>query len=449
MSKVIRIANGQGFWGDSIDAPVNLINDGPIDYLTLDYLAEVTLSIMQRQKLKRPDAGYARDFVDLIDRVLPDLVSKNIKVISNAGGVNPEACRDALLEVAKKKGIDIKIGIIKGDNIYDNIDKFVKSGVDFKNLETGADFSTVRDKVYSANVYIDSFSIARALDDGAQIVLAGRVSDPGLALGPAIHEFGWTSNQIDLIAAGTLAGHITECGAQCTGGNYSRWYEVDDLANVGYPIIEMQETGQFIITKHPGTGGLVNRQTVSEQILYEMGDPTNYISPDVCVDFTSFDLLDLGNDRVQLSNVKGAEGTATYKVSISYFAGYKASGQLTISGPNPLKKAELVADLIWKRLENAGCIYEDKSTEFLGISSCHGNINSTPEQVNEVVLRLGVKDKDKEKVNRFGKEIAPVITNGPPGVTGFAGGRPKAQEIIAYWPTLIPKELITTDVDVS
>jgi hypothetical protein len=449
MSKVIRIANGQGFWGDSIDAPVRLIKDGPIDYLTLDYLAEVTLSIMQRQKLNRPDAGYARDFVDLIDKILPDLVSNDIKVISNAGGVNPEACRVALLEIAKAKDINIKIGIIKGDDIFDKLDRYVENGLDFKNLETGEDFIKVKDKVYSANVYIDSFCIARALDKGAQIVLAGRVSDPGLALGPAIHEFGWTANQLDLIAAGTLAGHIIECGAQCTGGNYTRWDEIEDLANIGYPIIEMQKNGEFIITKHNGTGGLVNRQTVSEQILYEMGNPTNYISPDVCVDFTSFNLTELGNNRVGICNVMGFEATPTYKVSISYFAGYKASGQLTISGPNALKKAQLVANLIWTRLENAGCSYEDRSTEFLGISSCHGDINDTPGQVNEVVLRLGVKDNDKEKVNRFGKEIAPVITNGPPGVTGFAGGRPKAQEIVAYWPTLIPKDLITTDVDVN
>ena len=449
MSKVVRIANGQGFWGDSVDAPVDLIEGGPIDYLTLDYLAEVTLSIMQRQKLKNPNSGYARDFIELIDRVLPDLVSKNIKVISNAGGVNPESCRDALLEIAKSKGIDIKIGIINGDNIYENLDEFIDSGVNFKNLETGAEFATIKDKVYSANVYIDSFSISRALDEGAQIVLAGRVSDPGLALGPAIHEFGWKSNQIDLIAAGTLAGHITECGAQCTGGNYSRWDEVPDLVNIGYPIIEIHENGEFLITKHDGTGGLVNRFTVSEQILYEMGDPECYISPDVCVDFTSFKLNEMGNNKVKISGVRGKEPTSTYKVSISYFAGYKASGQLTISGPNAYDKAKLVAKLIWSRLEKAGCIYEDKLTEFLGLSSCHGEIMATPDQVNEVVLRLSVKDNNKDKVNRFGKEIAPVITNGPPGVTGFAGGRPKAQEIIAYWPALIPKDLIMTKVDVN
>ncbi len=448
MSKVVRIANGQGFWGDSIDAPVNLVEKGNIDYLTLDYLAEVTLSIMQRQKLKRPDAGYARDFVDLIDRILPDIIEKDIKVISNAGGVNPEACREKLLEIAKEKNIDIKIGIIKGDDIFNDLDSLNESGISFDNLETGESFETIKDKVYSANVYIDSFCIADALQDGAQIVLAGRVSDPGLALGPAIYEYDWKPNQLDLLAAGTLAGHITECGAQCTGGNYSRWQEVEDLATIGYPIIEMKENGEFVITKHEDSGGLVNRYTIAEQILYEMGNPKHYISPDVCVDFTTFKIDDEGRNRVRISEAKGLEATNTYKVSISYFAGYKASGQLTVSGPNAYEKAQLISKTIWKRLEIAGCNYEKTNTEYLGLSSCHGDINTIPNQLNEVVLRLSVKDDDKDKVGRFGKEIAPVITNGPPGVTGFAGGRPKAQEIVAYWPSLIPKSVINTKVDV-
>ncbi len=448
MSKVVRIANGQGFWGDSIDAPVDLVNKGDIDYLTLDYLAEVTLSIMQRQKLKRPDAGYARDFVDLIDRILPDIIEKDIKVISNAGGVNPEACREKLLEIAKAKNIDIKIGIIKGDDIYNELNSLNSSGISFDNLETGESFDSIKDKVYSANVYIDSFCIADALRDGAQIVLAGRVSDPGLALGPAIFEYDWKPNQLDLLAAGTLAGHITECGAQCTGGNYSRWQDVEDLVTIGYPIIEMQENGEFVITKHDDTGGLVNRYTIAEQILYEMGNPKHYISPDVCVDFTTFNINDEGQNRVRITEAKGLEPTDTYKVSISYFAGYKASGQLTVSGPNAYEKAQLISKAIWKRLEIAGCNFDKTNTEYLGLSSCHGDINPIPTQLNEVVLRLSVKDDDKSKVDRFGKEIAPVITNGPPGVTGFAGGRPKAQEIVAYWPSLIPKSVIKTKVDV-
>ena len=448
MSNIIRIGNGQGFWGDSIDAPVRLAKDGPLDYLTLDYLAEVTLSIMQRQKLKNPNTGYARDFLDLVERILPEISDKGVKVITNAGGVNPQSCRSELIQLAKSSGKEIKIGVIQGDDIFPTLAELRKKGVSFENMDTGADFDSIMDKVYSANVYINSSTISEALDKGAQIVLAGRVSDPGLALGPCIYEFDWKDQDYDLLAAGTLAGHITECGAQCTGGNYSRWQDVPNLANVGYPIIEMQPNGKFCITKHENSGGLINRETIGEQVLYEMGDPNHYISPDVCVDFTSFRINDLGSNKVSISNVSGLAPTDTYKVSISYFAGYKATGQLTISGPNAYEKAQLTAEIIWKRLKNSGVTFEDTSTEYLGLSSCHGEINALPSQINEVVLRLGVKDSDKNKVNRFGKELAPVITSGPPGITGFSGGRPKAQEIIAYWPTLIPKELVHTSVDV-
>ena len=449
MKNLVRIGNGQGFWGDSIDAPVRLVEDGPLDYLTLDYLAEVTMSIMQRQKEKNPKAGYARDFVELIDRILPTLIKKNIKVIANAGGVNAPAAAEALKEVARKHGVhDLKIGIVEGDDILNRIDELVTAGAKFENMENGQPFAQIRDRIKSANVYIGAFPIAEALNQGAQIVLAGRVTDPALALGPMIHEFGWTENEYDKLALGTLAGHITECGAQCTGGNYSRWWEVPDYAGIGYPVIEIQPDGKFVITKHAGTGGIVNRMGVSEQILYEMGDPKHYISPDVVVDFTSLNLRDEGQNRVGVDFVKGAEATPFYKVSMSYFAGYKASGQLTVSGPKAYEKAQKVAEIIWERLKQAGYSFEDTKTEYLGISSCHGDIRPVPEQINEVVLRLSVRDGDYKKVDRFGKEIAPVITSGPPGITGFAGGRPKAQEIIAYWPALIDKNLIKTSVTV-
>ena len=403
---------------------------------------------MQRQKLKNPNTGYARDFLDLVERILPEISNKGVKVITNAGGVNPQSCRSELIQLAKSSGKEIMIGVIQGDDIFPTLAELRKEGVSFENMDTGADFDSIMDKVYSANVYINSSTISDALDKGSQIVLAGRVSDPGLALGPCIYEFGWKDQDYDLLAAGTLAGHITECGAQCTGGNYSRWQDVPNLANVGYPIIEIQPNGEFCITKHENSGGLINRETIGEQVLYEMGDPNHYISPDVCVDFTSFRINDLGSNKVSISNVSGLAPTDTYKVSISYFAGYKATGQLTISGPNAYEKAQLTAEIIWKRLKNSGVTFEDTSTEYLGLSSCHGEINALPSQINEVVLRLGVKDSDKNKVNRFGKELAPVITSGPPGITGFSGGRPKAQEIIAYWPTLIPKELVHTSVDV-
>ena len=448
MKNIVRIGNGQGFWGDSVDAPINLAKNGSLDYLTLDYLAEVTLSIMQRQKNKNPKLGYAQDFINMISRILPEIQKKELKIITNAGGVNPKECRKKIIELFKMHKYNIKVGIISGDDILSEIHNFHKDGISFENMDTGMPFDMISNKIYSANVYIDSYTIADALKLGAQIVLAGRVTDPGLALGPCIYEYGWNKTDFDLLASGTLAGHITECGAQCTGGNHTRWQDVPNMDKIGYPIIEMNKDGKFSITKPKNTGGLINRETISEQILYEMGDPKQYISPDVCVDFTSFNLIDKGNNKVTITDTKGYNPTDTYKVSISYFAGYKSSGQLTISGPDALDKAKLTAEIIWKRLSNAGIEFNDTLTEFLGISSCHGTINSVPDQINEVVLRLSVKDNDKDNVSRFGMEISPVITSGPPGITGFASGRPKPQEIIAYWPALIPKDLVKTKVNV-
>ncbi|MDP2359915.1 MAG: acyclic terpene utilization AtuA family protein [bacterium] len=448
MRDIIRIANGQGFWGDSIDAPVHLVERGGIDFLTLDYLAEVTLSIMQRQRLKNPESGFARDFVELAARILPACLEKNIRVITNAGGVNPKACRTALEETAEHLGKWLRVGVVEGDDILDRLDDLIRQGADFRNMETGEPFESIRGRITSANVYIDSFCIAEALDQGAQIVLAGRVSDPGLALGPLIHAFGWQRDDWDLLAAGTVAGHITECGAQCTGGNYSRWWEVPDMARIGYPIVEAAANGRFAVTKHEGTGGLVNVRSITEQLLYEMGDPRNYISPDVRVDFTTLSLEQAGQDRVEVRGVRGAPATDTFKVSCSYLAGWKASSQLTVSGPRARKKAELAAQIIWDRLRRECCEYDETLTEFLGVNTCHPGI--APEQdAEEVVLRLSVRDHSRVKVNRFGKELAPLITNGPPGITGFAGGRPKAQEIIAFWPALIPKHLVKTRVTVE
>ena len=446
MNKTIKIANGQGFWGDSIDAPYNLVKYGQIDYLTLDYLAEVTLSIMQRQKLKNSDRGYATDFIDLMKRIIVDIKEKNIKIITNAGGVNPEVCKNKLLELAKTLNVDIKVTIIKGDDILDSLEDLMLKGVNFENMDDSSDFELIKDKVYSANAYIDSFSIAEALDTGADIVLAGRVSDPGLVVGPAIYEFGWKKDDYDKLATATLAGHVIECGAQCTGGNYSDWDKVNDLINIGYPIVTLKDECSFLVSKPENSGGVINRYTVIEQVLYEMGDPNKYISPDVIVDFTSFKISEESNNTVKISNIKGYKPTETYKVSINYFNGYKASGQLTISGPNALKKAKLTAKIIWGRLESAGFTFNDKLTEFLGYSSCHGKKLSNNKIGSEVVLRLSVRDFNKEKIIRFSKELAPVITTGPPGITGFSGGRPRPQEIIAFWPTLINKKFISTKV---
>lgn len=447
-NKSIRIANGQGFWGDSPQAPLDLVSNGNIDYLTMDYLAEVTMSIMQKQKNKNPKLGYAKDFIDFLEKSLIDIKQKHIKVVTNAGGVNPIECRHEILKLAKKLGIDIKVGIITGDDIFNNINELISKGASLDNLDSNQPINEILNDICSANVYIDSFNISEALSLGSDIVLAGRVSDPGLVLGPCMYEFNWSRNDYDLIACGTVAGHIIECGAQCSGGNYSKWYEVDNLSNVGYPIIDMQHDGNFIVTKSQNSGGLVNRFTVSEQILYELGDPKNYISPDVVVDFTTIRLEDLGKNQVKVAGIKGKKPTDTFKVSINYHKGYKAVGQITISGPSAIKKANMITEIIWDRLRRKGLDYSKKNSEFIGYDSCHRGIDSEKFEPSEIVLRISVMDSDINKVNEFGKEIAPLITNGPPGVTGFSGGRPKAQEVIAYWPSLINKKYIKTEVTI-
>lgn len=446
----VLIANGQGFWGDSILGPIRLVEEGPLDYLTLDYLAEVTLSIMQKLRSRNPDAGYATDFVRLIDRILPQMMDKGIKVIANAGGVNPHACKDALLEVAKRHGIKgLKVAVVEGDDILERLDAIMADGEGLANMDTGAALSTVRDTVSSANVYLGAFPIAEALDGGAHIVLTGRGTDPGLVLGPMIHEFGWKEDDFDLLAAGTIAGHMVECGAQCTGGNYTDWQTIPDMARIGYPIIEAQADGTFAITKHENTGGRVDVATVTHQLCYEMGDPADYLGPDCRADFTSVTMRQDGPDRVLVSGAKGAPPTDTLKVSISYHEGWKASGQLTISGPDALAKAQLCERIVWERLAMDGFEYaeDERFAEYVGSGVCHTGIpGGTDADPAEVVLRMGVRGPDRAKVDRFGPELVPLVTSGPPGVTGFAGGRPKATEVIGFWPALMHKRHLHTRV---
>ncbi len=448
----VLIANGQGFWGDSILAPVRLVEEGPLDYLTLDYLAEVTMSIMQKLRSRNPEAGYATDFVRLIDRILPQLVAKNIKVVANAGGVNPSACMAAVMEVVKKHGFKgVTVGIVEGDDILSSLDTLMAGGERFANMDTGALLSTVRNEVTSANVYLGAFPVAEALGRGAQIVITGRGTDPGLVVGPMIHEFGWKTTDYDLLAAGTVAGHIVECGAQCTGGNYTDWRLVPDMARLGYPIIEATSDGTFTITKHDGTGGLVNESTIAHQLAYEMGDPRAYLGPDCSADFTSIRMSQEGRDRVRVTGVRGTKPTDTYKASLSYRDGYKALGELTISGPDALDKAHLCADVVWKRLAMDGCEFapEEKLVEFVGANVCHSGVASADRKdPTEILLRMGVKSHDEKKVDRFGMELVPLVTSGPPGVTGFAGGRPKATEIIGFWPALVTKTKIQAKVTV-
>ena len=450
--RVVRVGNGQGFWGDNVDAPVELLRGGPIDYVGMDYLAEVTLSIMMRQKLKDPRQGYATDFIDFVRRVLPEIRERGVKILSNAGGLNPHACRARIFEVARELGVEgIRVGVVEGDDLLPRLGELVAAGHELRNMDTGEPIAPFVDRMTSANAYLGARPVIEALAQDAHVVLCGRVTDTALALAPLAYEFGWGEEDWDRLAAGTIAGHVLECGAQCTGGNFSRWWEVPDLAGVGYPIAEATEDGAFVVTKHEGTGGMVTVDTVAEQLLYEMAKPSEYVTPDVVADFTTIRLEPDGHDRVRVHGIEGRPRTGTLKISASYLAGYKASGQITLSGPRAVDKARLAADVVWKRLERAGVSFpeERRSVEILGIGACLPGVFAAPDDPPEVVLRLGVRDEDRAKVERFGKEIAPLITAGPPGVTGFAGGRPKAQEVVAYWPALLAREEVEDRIEVS
>lgn len=452
MKDKIKIASGQGFWGDLIDAPYHQVTKGDIDYLVMDYLAEVTMSILQKQKNRDSNLGYATDLVELMKRILPITKKKNIKVITNGGGVNPAACANAILEQAKKLKIDkLKIAVVLGDDILNRLNELIEQGCELNNMESGEPISAVKDKLLSANVYFGAWPIAEALQKGADIVITGRTTDTGLTLAPMIYEFGWKRSDYDLLAAGTVAGHILECGAQSTGGNFlGDWKSIEDFAEIGFPIAEAYPDGEVIITKHENTGGKVSFETVAEQLVYEIGNPKEYITPDCVADFTSIKLEEIEKDRVRVYNVKGKPETEFYKVSCSYHAGYSASGTLTYSWPEALTKAKKADEILRKRLQNLGLKFDEIRTEYLGYNATHEKLAAQldEEKINEIVLRVSVRAQDKNTVDRFGQEIAPLILTGPPSVTGFAGGRPKAKDVIAYWPALIKKSMVHPQVKI-
>lgn len=450
MKSTIRVAGGQGFWGDLLTAPVDQVRKGPIDYLMLDYLAEVTMSILQKQKTRDPNAGYARDFVSLMREILPDCVEKNIKVLSNAGGVNVAGCAESIRQVASDLGLTgkVNIGVVTGDDVLDRLDQFISDGVEIKSMDTGEPLSSIRDKVQSANIYLGGAPLVEALQKGANIIVGGRLTDTGLTLAPLIHEFGWKFDDWDRIAAGTIAGHIIECGAQASGGNCQyEWETIPDMGRVGFPIVEAKPDGEFTVTKHHGTGGRVNIQSVKEQLLYEMGDPHEYITPDVVADFTTINLELEGDNRVRVFGIGGKPATDYYKVSIAYSGGWKAVGTLVYAWPDAFKKAKAADKILRERMARLGLQFDAILTEFVGVNATHGHLaGPPPHDIPEVQLRIGVRGDNKSDVERFTKEIAPLILTGPPAVTGFAGGRPKVEEIMAYFPALIPKNLIEPKV---
>jgi hypothetical protein len=381
MKQKIRIAAGQGFWGDLPEAPVRQVEGGPIDYLMLDYLAEVTMSIMQKQRSRDPLAGYAKDFVPLMKQILPACVERNIRVTANAGGVNVEGCANAVKEVALELGLagKLRLGLVTGDDIMPQLDEFLSRGIELRNMDTGAPLSTVRDRIQSANVYLGAAPMLEALNRGAQVVITGRATDTGLTLAPLMHEFGWAPDDWNKVAAGTIAGHIIECGAQCSGGNCQyEWRSIPNLADVGFPIVEASPDGTFVITKHERTGGWVIIPSVKEQLVYEMGDPHSYITPDCIADFTTVRLEYEGRDRVRVFGIEGRPATDTFKVSISYSAGYKAVGTLVYSWPDAYDKAQAADKILRARLDRLGLKFEQILTEYVGANATHGPLAGRP-----------------------------------------------------------------------
>jgi len=454
MSRTVRIAAGQGFWGDWLEAPYRQVTGGPVDYLMMDYLAEVTMSIMQKQKSRDPSLGYAKDFVPLMERILPILAQRKIRVTANAGGVNPRACAAAVADAARRLGLKgkLKIGVVSGDDLLTRLDGLLARGHSLRNLDTGRPLGDVRDRVLSANAYLGAWPIVEALRTGADIVITGRVTDTGLTLAPLIHAFNWPADAWDLMAAGTVAGHIIECGAQASGGNcLVDWQRIPDLANVGYPIVDARPDGSFEIVKHPRTGGRISVAGVTEQLVYEMGNPREYITPDCVADFTTIQLKQVRKDSVRVSGVRGKPATDKLKVSIAYFYGYKAVGTLVYAWPDALAKAQAADRILRQRLKDLKLDFEAIHTEFVGVDATHGRLarEAMPSvDVPEVQLRVGVRAREAAPVERFTREIAPLILNGPPSVTGFAGGRPKPEEIVAYWPALIDKQVVMPTVEV-
>lgn len=449
--KRVRVGNGCGFWGDNLDAPARLAATGQLDYLTLEYLAELTMSILALLKAKDANAGYATDFIDVLGSLVPHLKAQpKLKVVTNAGGMNPHACARAAQAVLAKAGVPRRVAVVSGDDLLPRLDALFASGHTLNHLDTGEPLASIRDKVVSANAYLGARPIADALRFGAGIVVTGRVADASLTTGPAAHEFGWGFGPTDLdrLAAATVAGHLIECGAQATGG---LWINADDstrLADVGYPIADIAEDGTFTISKPDGTGGAVNVETVAEQLLYEVADPARYYTPDVVADFTTVKLSQASPDVVRVTGGTANGVTDTYKVSAAYRDGFMSAGTLVIAGPNAAEKARRSGQILLDKLKRAGFTYQDTRVEALGAGDCVPGVVTATGDPPEVVLRVAVRDPRRAAVERFTKEFAPLVTSGFPGTTGYTVGRPPVREVFAYWPALVAKSAVTPSAEV-
>lgn len=454
MSKTsVRIGGASGYWGDSADAPRQLVMQGDIDYLVFDYLAEVTMSILVRARAKDPSQGYARDFIGLVMKpLIHDIKSRGIKVVVNSGGVNVPACAQALAKVAADAGVDLKIGTVEGDDLMPRIDEIRSRGV--TEMFSGA---PMPEEMVSANAYLGAFPIAAALDAGADVVITGRCVDSAVTLGPLIHEFGWQANDYDKLAAGTLAGHIIECGAQATGGNFTDWRDVaDGWDDMGYPIAECRADGSFAIVKPTGTGGVVSRLSVGEQILYEIGDPAAYIVPDVVCNFGSAQLTETEQDRVEVRGVTGRPPTPTLKVSATFMNGYRATALTGITGFDAVEKAEAFAASLFKRTrrmfaEHGLADYDETALHLAGAQTLWGaNATENAREAREIVMQIDVRHQQRDAIEIFSKEATGVALSMSTGRYAIgSAGRPKVTPVVAQYAFLIDRQSVAQIVAVD
>ena len=453
MSRPVRIGNAHGFWGDRIEAAAEMLAAEPdLDYVTLDFLAEVSMSLLAVQRSRDPHAGWPRDVVEVVRSLIPYwLGGGRCRLITNGGGLNPLACARACQQVLLDAGCgDRVIAIVDGDDVLEQLRDETVDAPLRRNLDTGEPLSSVRERLVTANAYLGAQPLAEALGRGADIVITGRVADPSLTVAACAHFHGWAWDDWPRLAGATVAGHLIECGTQVTGGISTDWLSVPNVDRIGFPIVEVAEDASFVVTKPRGTGGWVNEQTVKEQLVYEIGNPSVYLSPDVTVSFLSLQVLEEGCDRVRVSGAVGRPAPATYKVSATYRGGFRAAGELTICGVDAVAKARRAGDAVLERLRHDGATFRESVVECLGAGACHprGMPDEVTEHLTETVLRIAVADDSRDAVERFSRELMPLITAGPPGTTGYAAGRPRVQPVFRYWPCLIERDRITPRVEV-
>ncbi|EPA9175887.1 acyclic terpene utilization AtuA family protein [Acinetobacter baumannii] len=445
--RVVKIGCASGFWGDTNTAAFQLVHLTDINYLVFDYLSEITMSIMAKAKMVEPKHGYALDFVSrVMAPLLKKIAEKKIKVISNAGGVNPLACRDALQKIIKEYGLDLKVAVVLGDDLLPKHEQ-LKS----QNIQEMFSGEALPEQVASSNAYLGAVAIRDALDLGADIVITGRVVDSAVVLAALLHEYQWPLDDYDKLAQGSLAGHVIECGAQCTGGNFTDWQLVQGFDNMGFPVVEVSEDGSFVVTKPQGTGGLVSTATVAEQIVYEIGNPQAYLLPDVIADFSHVHLEQVGEHRVRVTGAKGQAPTTQYKVSATYPDGYRVLVSFLIAGREAPQKAQVIADAILTKCERVLAMrsvppFSEKSVEILGIESTYGDHAQTLNS-REVVVKIAVKHMFKEACMFFASEIAQASTGMAPALAGIVGGRPKASPVIKLFSFLIDKNQVNVEID--